>query len=400
MVGNMTTDNPSSLGVTREQKEVLRDILAWLANPAESYLTVGGYAGTGKTTLITLLRWLLHQKKPQWRVAFAAYTGKASQLLAAKLKTVGAVYPHDSVSTLHRLVYTPLFSTSKEIVGWERREKTEFDLIIIDEASMVTQDIWRDVLRWGIPVLAVGDHGQLPPIGDSFSLMAEPQLLLQQIHRQVADSPIIKLATMARRDGHIPIGRYGPGVVKFDSQDSAAMSELDAVLQSWRNDQLILVGRNKTRVGLNRTVRQALGHETDEPEAGDQVICLKNHWKFGVYNGLLGKIQRVQRSHEGDQLKLDLTIADDNGIQLYAGPVDPAQFHKTEAVAGSAARLPWTIWDFGYALTVHKAQGSQARKVIVLEERNQHMTDDDWKRWLYTAVTRAQEELILFGSDN
>ena len=56
------------------------------------------------------------------------------------------------------------------------------------------------------------------------------------------------------------------------------------------------------------------------------------------------------------------------------------------------------LFDFGYALTVHKAQGSQAKRVILFEERFSQMTDDEWRRWLYTAVTRAEEELFIFSS--
>jgi superfamily I DNA/RNA helicase len=62
------------------------------------------------------------------------------------------------------------------------------------------------------------------------------------------------------------------------------------------------------------------------------------------------------------------------------------------------ATLGFDLFDFGYALTVHKAQGSQARKVILFEERFPKMTDDDWRRWLYTGITRAEEELVLFGA--
>jgi ATP-dependent exoDNAse (exonuclease V) alpha subunit len=56
------------------------------------------------------------------------------------------------------------------------------------------------------------------------------------------------------------------------------------------------------------------------------------------------------------------------------------------------------LFDFGYALTVHKAQGSSADTVLLFEERNQHMSDDDWRRWLYTAVTRAERQLYIIGS--
>lgn len=392
------------MALSNQQTEVLQSLLRWVGDPQQQTLTMGGYAGTGKTTLLAALRYVLAQKRPSWNVAFAAYTGKATQVLAQKLKKIPMDLPNDNISTLHSLLYSPITDAQGNQAGWRRRNSIPYQLIVVDEASMVTTEIWQDLLKMQIPVLAVGDHGQLPPIGESLNLMATPDLVLTEIHRQAESSPIIHLATLAREQGRIPVGEYGPGVRKLNMQDSDAQLYLDELAQKHQNDMLFLVGQNRSRQGLNATIRAAKARESASPESGDMVICLRNNWKKGIFNGQIGKISSITAvSHpESDKLisyKAKITTLDDE--PLYKGKISAEQF-------GAPTVLDWSsklrtaqgeLFDFGYALTVHKAQGSQAKRVVVIEERNQHMSDDDWKRWLYTAVTRAEEELTIFGSD-
>lgn len=385
--------------ITKEQKAILTAIVAWLNEGGREPLTLGGYAGTGKTSVIAVLRLLIHRQKPQWRVAFAAFTGKASQVLADRLHQLRIHFPDDSVSTLHALLYSPIADAGGDIAGWKRKTELPFDLIVVDEASMVTKDIWQDLNRHGVPVLAVGDHGQLPPIGESFSLMAHPQLVLEQIHRQAAESPILEVARLARETGTIPVGRYGKGVVKYDRADSDAGVLIDELVQTWKPDTLFLCGMNHTRLRLNSTIRSAAYRDPERPEAGDRVICLRNHWDEGLYNGLVGTLDAIADDRE-NELVYQASLVDDASAQVFHGPMNKQQFGHNDrlVIRRGQEKLYGELFDYGYALTVHKAQGSQARKVIVLEERNRHMTDEEWRRWLYTAVTRAEEELVLFGS--
>lgn len=395
-------DDLRKFQVTNEQKIVLREILLWLSQSTSPSLTVGGYAGTGKTTLVAVLRVILKVKKTKWRVAFASFTGKASQVLASRLKHHGAVYPKDSVSTLHSLLYSPIVGGNGEIHGWQRKDELPFSLIIVDEASMVTREIWNDVLAFGVPVLAVGDHGQLPPVGEPFTLMEEPDLVLHSIHRQAADSPIIQVALMARKDGFIPLGEYGPGVVKYHSQTNEAQVLLDEFAQTYSPDTLFLTGFNKSRIRLNHTIRSTQWRDPERPESGDIVICLKNNWKKGLYNGLIGRIRSAKPAEsELPYPLLQAEVEDLQGKYLYSGFILADPFVNGQEVFSIPKRLPpdVAVFDYGYALTVHKAQGSQAKKVVVLEERSQHMDSEDWKRWLYTGVTRAEEQLYIFGAD-
>ncbi len=388
--------------LSKDQREVLANVWGWLQSAREPYLTIGGYAGTGKTTLLAYIRSVVAKKQPKAKVAFCAYTGKASQVLYRTLTGLGIGFEHDSVSTLHSLLYAPITGEGGVIAGWKRKPKLPYDLVLVDEASMVDGSIWQDLLDYGVPVIAVGDHGQLPPIGGDFNLMEQPQLKLEEIHRQQRDNPIIKMSVLARELGSIPIKDYGNGVRKLHRYDSASGQEIEELLQSFSDDLLILVGYNTTRIKLNQEIRRRLEFEYEQPLPGDRVICLKNNWEKGIYNGMVGKVRtlRPESNEQGVQHWYDADIEMEDGLVNYSGRINSHQFNQATTLTRYEDLHYATmgdLFDFGYALTVHKAQGSQARRVLLLEEKNKHMNDEDWRRWLYTAVTRAQEQLTIVG---
>lgn len=382
-----------------DQDKALRALLGWTEQAGRGqFVTMGGYAGTGKTTLIAILRELLHKKDKKKGVAFAAYTGKAARVLRRKLAENKAMYEGDSCSTIHSLIYSPILNKKEEIVGWERKKEVEAELIIIDEASMVDEVIWRDLRSYGVPIIAVGDHGQLPPVRGSFNLMEEPEIRLEEIHRQAKDNPIIKLSIMARERGVVPAIDFGAGVKKIKKNSALAGEEVEEALRGWGRDTLVLCGYNFTRVKLNQFIRGALEKESALPEAGDRVICLRNNHTVQVYNGMLGTIVDLKdRDEEWYEAEIELDGEDGN----YRGKIYKKQFGQKEGLNFTQERRlskEGDLFDFGYALTVHKAQGSQARKVVLFEERFAKMSEDEWRRWLYTGITRAEEELLIVGS--
>lgn len=362
------------------------------------YVTLGGYAGTGKTTLIGVIRRELHKIDPGLKVGFVSFTGKAARILQRKIKEADVMFRQDTVGTIHSLIYTPILNDNEEIVGWKTKEEIECNLIIVDEASMVDALIWEHLMSYRVPMIVVGDHGQLPPIRGNFTLMQSPNLKLEEIHRQAKKNPIIAVSVTARETGNILAGRYGPTVVKYTGENSETPEVLQEMLNNYENETLILCGYNKTRKRLNAYIRGALGFESKEPMVGDRVICLRNNHKAQIYNGMLGTISKISRKN--DQVyAADIEI--DGEDTIYSGLIAVDQFEADTALNFTENRSRFhgiDLFDFGYALTVHKAQGSQARKVILFEERFPKMTDDDWRRWLYTAVTRAEEELYIFPS--
>lgn len=388
-----------------DQARVLERLRAWSLKPDSRSITLGGYAGTGKTTVTAALRRELAIARPELRVAFCSYTGKASQVLRQTLIAQGALFPQDTCGTIHSLLYSPVMGKDGSIIGWMRSKEVEADLIIVDEASMVTDHIWQDLLTTKLPVIAVGDHGQLPPIEGSFSLMNKTDLILERIHRQAEGNPIIQLAQEARMHGKISVKDYTNSIrkVSYATHEASDVTDLvDHLLSSVHDDMLILCGYNKTRVNLNKSVRQKLGRESDDPEGGDRVVCLKNTYVMPgspIYNGMVGTLESVWE--EGEHwYAAEVAFADED--RRFEGLISRHQFNKPETISSVPGLEPKKIgerFDYGYALTVHKAQGSQAKTVLLFEERFPKSDDETWRRWLYTAVTRARENLYIIGRD-
>ena len=249
--------------LSADQKQALEKIINWLKDKHRSpHFTFGGYAGTGKTTLTALLRQILHKKNPKLKIALVSYTGKAARVLKSTLVAQKASYSQDFVGTIHSLIYAPMISEKGNIVGWDKKKKVDARLIIVDEASMVNYDIWQDLLSFNIPIIAIGDHGQLPPIEGNFNLMEKPIIKLEKIHRQAADNPIIKLSIKARKTGDIPIGKFGPHIEKMDQQAMDTQEKVQELLREFNEQTMILTGYNHTRVQVNNFIRQ---HKFFEP---------------------------------------------------------------------------------------------------------------------------------------
>lgn len=392
----------ADFSLSSDQAKALETMLKWVKKPTGPAITLGGYAGTGKTTVAAALRAVLAQKQSDMRIAFCAFTGKASQVLRNTLEERGALLDDDSCSTIHGLLYSPMVDKEGTIIGWTRSKEVEADLIVVDEASMLNQRLWLDVLGAGKPVIAIGDHGQLPPIEGSFNLLEKPDLTLERIHRQAEGHPIIQLAHEVRMTGTIPAGIFGRGVRKYSwatDEPSEINGVIEEIMDQDPDDRLLLCGRNKTRIELNRSIRRKLGRESDEPEVGDRVVCLKNEYNqsLPIYNGMTGIIDTCET--EGKHwYSMGIDFPEDG--RRFEGLVSRYGFMADkipETIPGISSKEIGSRFDFGYALTVHKAQGSQAKEVVLFEERFQKMDDEQWRRWLYTAVTRAREKLTVIG---
>lgn len=405
--------------LTGDQRNALDAITAWYRSGGQPPLTLGGLAGTGKTTLAGLLPQVL----PGVRTAFCAYTGQAASVLSRKLG--GPV----AASTIHRMLYEPAGSIAcaasglpplrpggncplhqRSAIRCRMREHVRFmpklrplaglGLVVADEASMISETVWADLTGHGVPVLAIGDHGQLPPVMSSFNLMAAPQLLLEQIHRQGRASPIVQLAMMAREQGSIPHGVYygpsGDSAVKMTREQAGA----EMIQPDSEAGDLMICARNGTRVQANTVYRWARGR-TGPPQAGDIVICLRNDWEQGLINGERGLVLGTG----GGPLAADgqglIPVSVQFGRdRVWDGLALADQFGSEEKLAAprrlrlGGQKAPVALLDYGYAMTCHKAQGSQASRVLVVEE---HLPGTDYRRWLYTAVTRAEHELVVIG---
>jgi len=386
--------------LSKDQDKALNQMLDFYAskNKDRDFLTLGGYAGTGKTTLISELRKEIDTINPKAKIAFCAFTGKAVQVLKNKLVQNQAIYKKDEISTIHSLIYRTIEDERGAVLGWIKKEleEVDFDLIIVDEASMVDEKIWNDLKYYAIPIIAVGDHGQLPPISGDFNLMNTPEIKLENIHRQAEGNPIIQVSILARERGKIPHQKWDKNVFKVPTYEGHEYFE--DLFSSYNSETLVLCNFNNTRLRLNQSIRNHLGFEGANPQKNDRVICLRNNHEKQIFNGMQGYIKYIKPKNE---LSYDVEIEMDGSSKLYTGLISKDQFNSETTLNNinkSYKTQGLDLFDFGYALTVHKSQGSQAKKVILFEERNKHQSDDDFRRWLYTAVTRAEEKLIIFGN--
>ena len=383
--------------LSKNQSSVIADIISWYKGNKSQYITLGGYAGTGKTTLLGYLNNLLHNMDNDVRIAYCSYTGKASLVLKKKLLETKSLKISDYVGTIHGLIYKPVINEKGKILGWTKISNDDFvyDLIVIDEASMVSEDIWNDLLSFGRRILAVGDHGQLPPIEGKFNLMSEPILRLEEIYRQEKNNPIIEISRIAREYGDIPVREYSSTAIKFDRNDDYVQDFLTDTFSSYNQNLMVLTGYNRTRIQINKEVRKLLQFESSKPQTGDRVICLKNNHDEGIYNGMLGSIVSITTEGKGSKAYYETEVQFDGEDQIYFLNIDISHFNNISPTPDIIQNVNY--FDFGYALTVHKAQGSQCEKVVLFEERFPKMDDDTWRRWLYTGVTRAVSQLYIIG---
>lgn len=389
------------LTLSDDQAHVYDDVLEWAIKASvlgsTKIQTLAGLAGTGKTTLISML--ITELLKSGVRTALMAYTGRASLVLANKCEAAGA-HPA-TCSTIHRFLYKPLRLDGK--VHWIRIPTEELreicDLIIVDEASMVGKAIYDDLRATRIPILFVGDHGQLPPVDDrGFNIMDNADWKLEHIHRQAEDSPIIRLAHDIRNGVDLAPQNGGSSLIVANKRSKAGTDILNQFMhgRSADKDVILLCGMNWTRINLNKKARKALGHETDIPDPGEKVVCLKNDTELGIMNGYLGS---VESSIQGFRAWYSMTVNFDTEVlDIERCRSDFLNEKSTGALMkdiGYQSLRGVGVFDYGYAVSVHKAQGSEWDVVLLYAERNKYQNDEEWRRWLYTGVTRAKTKLAV-----
>jgi exodeoxyribonuclease-5 len=371
---------------TPHQEKALRSVADWLnATPGRKgtaqVFRLFGYAGTGKTTLARHIA-----DEADGEVKFAAFTGKAASVMRGK-GCRGA-------STIHSLIYRARES-GEEIPSfdlWDEAPASKAELIIIDECSMVDADLGRDLLSFGVPVLVLGDPAQLPPIqGGGFFTEAEPDAMLTEVHRQAQDDPIVRLSMDIRAGEYLEPGRYGDTeVLRKGDLDPDRVLEADQVL----------VGRNATRRAYNARLRERRGFLDDMPSAGDKLVCLRNNRKKGLFNGGLwtvkergGRSGGTKGGSKAGILTMRLLPDDETGARGVKVSVRPECFSGGIEQIDWPRRKPYDEFDYGYVLTVHKAQGSQWNDVVLFDES--FAFPDSRERWLYTGVTRAAKRLTI-----
>lgn len=373
----------------------------------EKYTVIAGYAGTGKSTLVKFIIKALGIDQNE--VAYAAFTGKAAEVLRQK--------GNPNACTLHHLLYE--FYPQKN-GGFYRKPKDDlpFDVVVVDEISMASKELIEQLFKYPIYVLCLGDPFQLPQIDKDADnhLLDNPHIFLDEIMRQAAESEIIQLS-MAIRENKKIMPFKGKEVQIYHKNEL-----IDGML-TWADQ--VLVAKNSTRIELNNKIRE-MNNRGPEPEEGDKVICLRNYWddtsvqENALVNGTIGYIKDLKKrtiyipsfcnTKAKTMESLDIELATPEGdlfhdistdYEMYfSGEVcidwqDSFKINKKKQIVGDIIPREFS---YGYALTYWKAQGSEWDKVLVIEE-NFPYNPTEHARALYTAVTRASKKLVLILED-
>ena len=368
-----------------QQADALVAVATWQKRRDRPFFYLAGYAGTGKTTLASEIA-----RCTKGKVLFGAFTGNS----AAVMREKGCA----NAATIDSLIYRAQTEIScaadppcekppcnehcryrrERFIGRTLSAESAVagaDLVIIDEVSMVGERMGHDLLSFGTPILVIGDVAQLPAIGDAgFFTERKPDFQLTEIHRQAFDSPIIELANCARQGIQLRRSSYGDSAV-VDNFSSVEMSEFDQ----------IICGTHRNRHRLNNHIRRARGFGAPTPEVGEKVLCLKNNHSKNLRNGTLWTV--IESAPRGDGFVAMAVENDDGEVVEVIAPEDGFNSNS------NGAELPGQPFAFGYAITCHKAQGSQWHSVLIFDESavfRQHRY-----RWLYTAITRAEKRVVV-----
>ena len=375
--------------LTKGQEQGLKIAIERYKNK-EPYTCIAGYAGAGKSTLVSHIVEALNLKPED--VCYIAFTGKASLVLREK----GC----ENSMTAHRLLYH-----SKELPDgtFEHKPKRHLDenykLIVVDEVSMIPVEMWELLLSHHVHVIALGDPFQLPPIEGESEILAKPHVFLDEIVRQAQDSEIIRL-TMDIRAGMPLIQHKGNEVIVIPKR------QLNNFYYSGADQ--IIAAKNITRSDINWKCRKIKFGENvpDYPMKDEKVICLKNYWNVlstqtdPLINGMIGNLSNISFQHNIPKYNdlMTATFVIDKNNKFGNLSMDYKLFAEGKQTINNEN---WTLFkgmpkpmlfDYAYCITCHKSQGSEFDKVLVFDE---YMKGTNHSRWLYTAATRAKKKLII-----
>lgn len=397
-----------------QQDSALLRVRDWYENERDTQQVyrLFGVAGTGKTTLARHFA-----ENIDGLVKFATFTGKAAHVMASK-GCVGA-------STIHRLIYQPKMSSKVRLRELERMlashkaapepdhdtiariveelkkeqenagrmsfslnlesELRHAKLLILDECSMIDNSVGHDLKSFGVPILVLGDPEQLPPIyGQGYFTEKTPDVMLTEIHRQALDNPIIEMSRRVREGLPLNVGSYGNSRVvttRLGNEDILA-------------HDIILTGLRKTKKACDDKSRALLGRSSPLPMVGDKLMCVKNNHDLGILNGQIwetcydaipmgaGAVS-IHIKDPDSEIEMALSVSE----KLLLGQPLQRWEHEDDIQE----------FEYAYAITVHKSQGSQWDRVLLFDQKDKfpNWTARDQRRWLYTGITRAAESVTV-----
>ena len=390
------------LDLTNEQIFALYKGEDWYKHGTKQIFEISGAAGTGKTSCV---RYLIERLGLSYdQVLFVAYMGKAVSQLAKNglpAKTLhSTIYNYEEVPERDEeghVIFKPN-GRVKMIGHFEKKLSIghKIKLVVLDEGSTVDRHLAEDLLSFEVPVIVLGDLNQLPPpFGDSYFLK-EPDVILTQIMRQKEGDPIIWLSQEVLHDRPLKYGVYG---------NSAVIRREDLTDYQLKNTDIVLTGTNALRYEINSFFRKSIKQyrNLEYPHIGEKLICRKNNWNRSIdndiylTNGTTGYCTFVDReSYDGKRIKIDFkpdfTKSEHRNLYIDYKRL-MSQNLNVDSGNDVVYRSNYDEFEYAYAITVHSSQGSQWKNVLFFVER--FMNNEDFKKFLYTGITRAMNGITV-----
>jgi exodeoxyribonuclease-5 len=368
-----------------DQRDAIKKAINWYYDRNKrNILVICGFAGTGKSTLIQYLITILGLAP--YQVIYTSFTGRAVEILRRK---------NCQANTIHKTFYSVRKINDRIHFKKKTNLSSAIKLVVIDELSMVNDRMMDDILSFNIPIIGLGDHGQLPPIYGANKYIANPDIFLKQIMRQSGDLGILRLATLARSGDDIPFGDYIESRV-------IRVKDIDNI----EKYDIVLCWKNVTRRNLNILIRSILGYTSSYPCSGERLTCLKNNYVHLIeYDDdiplfLVNGMDLICCNNENEKEDADcITLTyrppfvKDSYFKtrVHKGPFDAYQTENKYIIEEATDDV--VFLDFGNACTVHKSQSTEYDNVLIIDEFKG--STDLYNKWLYTAITRARKSVTI-----
>lgn len=382
----MSTPTPN-----KSQTKLLMELDKFHKNPKKPIYVYSGPPGSGKTWVIRLF-FEAHNIASNEFIT-CAYSGKAANVLARNGLPAKTIH-----SLIYNMVLEPItdaegHTTFKPTFYLKQHLQPGLKYIVVDEMSMVPDDIMSDLLSFGIPIIGMGDINQLPPVFGESSYMLRPDFCLNEIMRQALDSPIIQLSQMVLNDRHIEYGDYG--------QNCGVYRKIPLGRNLIDNYDIILCNKNSTRDAINDIVRHELkGIKSKKPVIGDKVVCKQNNWDLCVEdayltNGSVGYITWIDEETEtSNKMCVDFTAEFSDTATYMNIELDLKYIQGNYEQRKASGLTAYTKFEYANALTVHSSQGSQYDRVLYIDDGFMG-SRDVLKKLKYTAITRAAKSIDI-----
>ncbi len=423
-------------------------------------LLLRGYAGTGKTSLVSALVKALPTFN--FRYVLLAPTGRAAKVMAA--------YTERSAFTIHKMIYQRAADPTAGRLQFKRkRNYAKNTLFVVDEASMLADDptlgspgLLADLIQYvyeheSNKLMLIGDAAQLPPVGQTLSHGLNADYLesafglslleteMTEVMRQDLDSGILFNATAIREQMNETAFKVKFKTKAFTDVYRMTGQKLEDGLRYaydkfGKDNTAIICRSNRQAVQYNRYIRNQIFFYDSEIEVGDYLMIVRNNYFVleenapagFLANGDFAEVRKVINLEEihgfrfatltlqlldyAEQPPFDAkvildtlytpttSLSEEDYDKLFKSVFADYQDMSTRQEQQEAIRQDLYLnalqVKFAYALTCHKAQGGQWDAVFVDQGYlNEDMINQEYMRWLYTAVTRAKKELFLMNFD-